>query len=106
MTEINNKHLDSLVNELEERAKELNCLYTIEETLNNPSGDIEGAVQKTVDALPNGFQFPEHCQARINIRGKLYKTENFIETAWSICEPIWLREKNRRNHNELYEKSS
>ena len=35
------KTFDKLIDSLEERVKELNCLYEIEEILNQPSNSVE-----------------------------------------------------------------
>lgn len=93
MSDKTQKHLDELLHDLGERAKELNCLYKVEEILNSSETDLDVILQDVVDALPPGWQYPEFCQARIEFRGQVYKTENFIETDWSMSEKIIVRDK-------------
>lgn len=87
------KHLEDLVHDLEERAKELNCLYKIEEILSKTDVDMDQVFDEAVNAIPPGWQYPEFCQARIEFRGKFFKTENFIDTGWSMSCPIIVRDK-------------
>jgi len=46
MTEYGGKQLSSLIHDLEERAKELKCLYKIENLLNDQYADVEHTLQK------------------------------------------------------------
>jgi len=67
---------------LTERAKELTCLYAIEESLREPDTDIDQVCEKIIQAIPPGWQFPETCVARITMEGKEYRSHNFEETPW------------------------
>ncbi|MCK5454108.1 MAG: pyruvate, phosphate dikinase, partial [Calditrichia bacterium] len=75
---------EKVVDALKERAKELNCLYSIEELLNDRKKDIEKVFQKVVDAIPPGWQYPDVCQAIIDYRGQRFKTSEFSRTPWMI----------------------
>ena len=59
------KSWEVVLDALKERAKELNCLYSIEEVLNKKDYNINEAFQKVVEAIPYGWQFPDVCQAII-----------------------------------------
>ena len=61
-----NQPIDHLVRELEERAKELNCLYKIEDILNNPEITLDEAFKLVVDSIPPGWQFPEITRAKLD----------------------------------------
>jgi len=68
---------------LQERIKELQCLYQIA-NLSEESGISKDVfLQKTVEILPQAWQYPEITCARIILNNKTYKTSNFKETAWS-----------------------
>lgn len=66
-----------LMNDLKERQKESACLYKISAILNESSGSIENILLKIVEALPNGYQFPEICKAQIIYKGNVIQSENF-----------------------------
>ena len=62
----NNKSVNLLVYELQERAKELTCLYKIEEVLNTQDISIEDAFNKIIEAIPPGWQFPDITEAKLS----------------------------------------
>ncbi|MCP4676768.1 MAG: pyruvate, phosphate dikinase [Deltaproteobacteria bacterium] len=72
----------SLVTELQERAKELNCLYRVEELLSLPSRSLKEVFVGTVEAIPPGWQYPEICQARVTYMNEVYASAGFVETPW------------------------
>lgn len=59
--------LDSVLEALRERAKELDCLYRVEELLGQHDRPLPELLQDVVRLLPSGWQFPKICQARITI---------------------------------------
>lgn len=74
--------IEHLVKELEERAKELNCLYRIEDTLNNSQITLDEAFSIVVDTIPPGWQFPEITKVKLEYKGKVYTSDNFSESLW------------------------
>ena len=87
------KTFDKLIDSLEERVKELNCLYEIEEVLNQPASNIEEVLLKIAEIIPIGFQFTEICRAKINYRDKEYLSDNFEESRWSLSAEIVIQGK-------------
>ncbi|MBN2561051.1 MAG: nucleotidyltransferase domain-containing protein [Phycisphaerae bacterium] len=71
-----------ILDALEERAKELTCLYKIEELLNDPSGTLDQALEGVVCAIPPGWQYPECCQARITFKDVTCASPGFQRTPW------------------------
>ncbi|MCE1164795.1 MAG: pyruvate, phosphate dikinase [Bacteroidetes bacterium] len=84
----NTKNIHSLVHELEERAKELNCIYSIEDYLNDPVLLAEEKYIAVVNAIPGGFQFPEITRVRIVAGSRSYESENFSESRIFIKSDI------------------
>ena len=54
-----------ILRELQERAKELNCLYKVDELLNRSDLSLEQIFRAMIDVLPAGWQYTHDCQARI-----------------------------------------
>ena len=77
-----NKSLDNIIIDLKERAKELSCLYEIQELLSNINVEVEDICLRMVKAIPPGWQFPEICVVKIKYRDSEFKSENFQETKW------------------------
>jgi C4-dicarboxylate-specific signal transduction histidine kinase len=64
---------------LEERIKELDCLYGISEILERSGGSLEVILQQIVELLPATWAHPEVACARIELDGAEFKTENYAE---------------------------
>jgi hypothetical protein len=77
-----NKPVDKLIDDLRERAKELNCLYEVEEIMSKPSLSLEDAFRMIVNRLPAGWQYADICQARITYGDFRFQTEDFCESPW------------------------
>ena len=88
-----NRSINLLVYELQERAKELTCLYKIEELLNNPELSIEDAFSKVIEAIPPGWQFPDITEAKLTYNEKSYRTKKFMNTPWLLEETIKVQDK-------------
>ncbi|KYK32350.1 MAG: hypothetical protein AYK22_07460 [Thermoplasmatales archaeon SG8-52-3] len=80
-------------NELKERVKELDCLYGLTNIVKNKNLSLDEALQKVVKLIPPAWQYPEITCAKITIKNKEYKTENFKETKWSQISNIILDDK-------------
>ncbi|MEZ5360577.1 MAG: PEP/pyruvate-binding domain-containing protein [Candidatus Zixiibacteriota bacterium] len=74
--------IDKLLFSLQERAKELNCIYRIEEILSNLSTSIEHVCRQIIAAIPPGWQYPDICKAKIVVDDKEYYADEFAETEW------------------------
>ncbi len=77
-----NESIDKLLVSLQERAKELKCIYRIEEILSNLTIPVAEVCSQIIDAIPPGWQYPEICTAEIIIEGKSYRADNFTKTEW------------------------
>ncbi len=74
--------VESIVQDLVERAKELNCLYAVEEITSAKDTPLEEVFRKVSAAIPEGWQYPGLCRARIVFEGTTYEPENFTPTPW------------------------
>ena len=83
-----NKPVNQLVHELQERAKELNCLYKVQELLNNRDHTLEEVCRGIIQAIPPGWQYPDICQARISLDNHVFQTEGYLDTTWKLKAPV------------------
>ncbi|MHC5008556.1 MAG: hypothetical protein ACYTGF_14490, partial [Planctomycetota bacterium] len=74
--------IENILQSLQERAKELNCLYRVDEILSQSDVPVDDAYQKLIEALPPGWQYPDVCQAVRTVAGKRLAPDGFIETPW------------------------
>ena len=76
------KSVDKLIIDLKERAKELNCLYEVEEIMSKPNLPLEEVFRRIVNTLPAGWQYSDTCQARIVYGDFEVQTEGFQNSPW------------------------
>ncbi len=84
-------HMEDIIKGLKERAKELLCLYRVDEVLNSGESSWEVKFQKILEAIPPGFQYPEVCEARLSFSGMVFHTPGFRETPWVLGEDLRIR---------------
>ncbi len=88
-----NKPLKSIINDLQERAKELNCLYRIEEHLSNPEISLDKILSSIAETIPSGWQFPDKCHARIILENSKIESTDFKETPWMHSAEIVIQDR-------------
>ena len=74
--------IKELVNVLNEREKELKCIYKIEDFLKDFNSDFDSVMENIIGDIACGWQYPELCMARIKFKNKEFTTKNFRETRW------------------------
>ena len=79
---------DRLLWALQERAKELSCIYQVEELLKDPETPLSEVFEGVVRAIPPGWQYPDLCQARIRYQDEVFATPEFAGTPWVQEEDI------------------
>ncbi len=82
------KSVEHLIEALQERAKELSCLYEIEELLNDSDSNVEDVFQGVTQVIPPGWQYPDYCFARILYDGEVYGPDGMRPTNWVLRAPI------------------
>ncbi|MBN2053932.1 PEP/pyruvate-binding domain-containing protein, partial [bacterium] len=86
---VNQDHsIEPLLDSLRERAKELNCLYKIEEALAQPEAEISEICAEVVNSIPPGWRFPDLCRAKVQIGERSCQSDGFTETDWIIHADI------------------
>ncbi len=80
--------LRKLTYDLNERVKEINCLYSISYYIDKQYLLLEEKLKSIVNLIPSGWQYPEITCARIILEDKEYKTDNFRETPWKQSSDI------------------
>lgn len=72
---------------LRERAKELSCIYKVDEILAS-SGETERLLAQVAGALPAGWQYPEICRAHVSVTGHTQPSDAPPSEGATLCEPI------------------
>jgi len=73
---------------LQERIKELTCLYGIAQVVEEPGITVDKALQQIVELLPPSWQYSEIAAARITIDHKLYSSYGFRSSKFTQSASI------------------
>jgi pyruvate,water dikinase len=84
---------DKLLFELKERAKELNCLYLVQETLLHHKEDTSILLNDIISVIPDGFQFPEICVVRLSYENFVALSPNFVTSPWVLSSDIEFQDR-------------
>jgi pyruvate,water dikinase len=98
--------VSALFSTLHERAKELSCLYRIEEILSIYDVPLEDVFRQVIEALPPGWQFPECCQAQITYGSDVFESPEFEETPYVHCAEIRVQDASAGRLCVSYKKST
>ncbi len=79
-----------LLDNLKERAKELNCLYQVDEILNDQRLSLPEMFNQLTMVIPSGWQYPDICKARIIYDNRSYQTPGFYSSPYMESVPIKL----------------
>ncbi|MBF0279738.1 MAG: CHASE domain-containing protein [SAR324 cluster bacterium] len=74
--------------ELDERVKQLNCLYSIYHLVDTKDISFGEILRGTVNIIPPSCQFPEITCARVVLEGEEYQTDSFQKTKWGLSSEI------------------
>jgi hypothetical protein len=83
----------TMIHELKERVKELNCFYRITKIIRNSKLSIDEALQEIVKVIPPAWQYPDQTCVRIYLEGREIKTDNFQITQWKQVSDLVVDEK-------------
>lgn len=83
------------VHNLNERTKELDCLYRAINLLGIAEhGSLEKAIQQVADLIPSGLQFPKVACSRLVIGEQEYRSERYVHSRWLLIADILADEEN------------
>ncbi|MCK9995769.1 MAG: LuxR family transcriptional regulator [Candidatus Krumholzibacteria bacterium] len=80
--------LDLVSHFLQERVKELSCLYGISELISSHGNDLDEIMMGIVEIVPQSWQFPEITAGRMVIEEQEYRSDNYRESEWTQKAPI------------------
>lgn len=87
---------------LNERVKELSCLYRINQIFETFSGSPDGVFQWIVELIPPAWQYPGIASARIVLDGRQYETPGFREGRQRQSADVILGGKSRGSVEVVY----
>ncbi|QBG48212.1 sensor histidine kinase [Verrucomicrobia bacterium S94] len=100
---MHNEGKEHIERKLQERVKELSCLYAIAQVSGNPAASLETILKRVVKALPEAWQEPERAHARIELDDRVFGTPDLPVAGKSLAEPITVRGQKRGTISVGYE---
>ena len=76
--------IDNVLNSLKERAKELHCLYRVDETLNRLEKPEDEIMRELIEIIPTGWQHSDVCLATISVDCRSFLPSGFAATDWFL----------------------
>ncbi|MFA5555187.1 MAG: PEP/pyruvate-binding domain-containing protein [Phycisphaerae bacterium] len=76
------------LNLLRERAKELDCLYKVEELLASEIRPLPDIFRDLITIIPCGWRYPKFCRAKIVCEDTSYEPPDYAQTPWTDTAPI------------------
>ena len=73
-----------IIDDLQERAKELNCLYRVDEILSRQDRPDAEIFHELLRAIPPGWKYPEICRAVLSLGGESWPSWESIDSPWKL----------------------
>jgi CRP/FNR family transcriptional regulator len=83
-----NEDIEDVLKNLNERKKELECIYRVDEILRDFNSEIENIFQQLCDIIPSGWRYPEICKIKIQLNDIIVESENFKKTELKLSHPL------------------
>jgi hypothetical protein len=77
-----------LIDRLRERAKELTCLYQVQDLTADPDRTPDEVCRDLVEVIPPGWEHPDACWAKITVETAVYEPPEVTETPWVLRAPV------------------
>ncbi len=78
---------------LNQKIKQLNCLYDITDISGVPGITFEEIIEKSIEIIPVGLRYSHDIGVQIVFENKTYASKNFVNTEWSYSVPIKVQKK-------------
>ncbi|HET6278749.1 MAG TPA: PEP/pyruvate-binding domain-containing protein [Candidatus Polarisedimenticolia bacterium] len=79
-----------ILDDLQERAKELNCLYRVDEILSRRDRSNAEIIDDLLEAIPAGWKYPETCRGAISLGDETWPPGGGIGSPWRLSADIQL----------------
>lgn len=87
---------------LNQKVKQLNCLYDISDLTSIPGITFEEIFLKSLDIIPFGLKYTHDACVEIIFEDQVFRSTNFKETKWSYTVPIKVQKKKLGHIRVLY----
>jgi PAS domain S-box-containing protein len=89
----NQEELRKVNHDLQERVKDLTCLYGLSHLVERRDVTLEEVFQGLAELIPSAWQYPEITVARVTFDNRRFKTSNFRKTTWMQSADIKVHDR-------------
>ena len=89
----NKENIKDLLNNLDLRTKELNCVYKIDDVLTDFSADLEDVLKRLVEVVPVGWRYSDICKVQVLCNNLTVSSEGYKNTQLKIISKIFAEDK-------------
>ena len=86
-------NITSLLHDLNERNKELNCMYRLDEVLNDFDTETDAILKEVIEIIPCGWVYSDICKVKITLEDLALYSEDYKETELRISSNIIIDNK-------------
>ncbi|HEY9113507.1 MAG TPA: Crp/Fnr family transcriptional regulator [Bacteroidales bacterium] len=94
--------LRKLIIDLNERQKELNCLYKISALLKSSDAPLNEVLMKVVEEIPSGYRYPEICKVQVILKENVIQSDGFRATELKQSAKIMVENSEVGEVNAFY----
>ncbi|MBS4013086.1 MAG: response regulator [Bacteroidetes bacterium] len=88
-----NYQLQEATANLNQKIKQLNCLFDVSDLTSVPGITFEELLKKAIDIIPNGIKYSHDVYVEVLYGSEVFRSENYIETPWVFITPIKIQKK-------------
>ena len=85
---IQKDNIESIVKSLNERKKELECIYKIDFVLKDFDNDLKNVLSQLVDIIPIGWRYSDICKVKISVYNIEAASEDFKKSELKLSSPL------------------
>ncbi|MDD3741144.1 MAG: hypothetical protein PHH30_07870, partial [Bacteroidales bacterium] len=89
MMQDDNEDINIIIKNLNERKKELECIYQLDEVLKDFDSDLEKVLGKVTNIIPEGWRYSDICKVNIIVSGIEVSSENFKNTELKLKSDLF-----------------
>jgi len=84
---------NELTSNLNQKIKQINCLYDISDISGVPGISFEDIIHKSIEIIPVGLKYSHDIGVQIIFDDKVYQSKNYKDTPWTYVVPIKVQKK-------------
>jgi CRP/FNR family transcriptional regulator len=88
-----NDNIDGIVKSLNERKKELECIYKIDSVLKDFDNDLQSVLIQLTDIIPIGWRYSDICKVKITVNDVEASSVNFKKSELKLSALLYVDEK-------------